>query len=119
VCRRSAPPVQIAGGIAGGAGSRDTRQMPETRSKAEQFAAYAAALGWRASTRPITHRDYADKSNRQLGWTVIARRDDEVVTATWIDEVAVGPIGWHSSSVGEHPIPNRRSAERIVDGPAA
>jgi hypothetical protein len=93
--------------------------MPETRSKAEQFAAYAAALGWRASTRPITHRDYADKSNRQLGWTVIARRDDEVVTATWIDEVAVGPIGWHSSSVGEHPIPNRRSAERIVDGPAA
>jgi hypothetical protein len=89
--RRSAPLVQIAGGSARGAGSRDTRQMPETRSKAEQFVAYAAARGWRASTRPITHRDYAEQSNRQPGWTVIARRGDEVVTATWIDEVAVGP----------------------------
>ena len=37
---------------------------------------------------PITHRDYADKRHKQSGWTAIARRESEIVTATWIGEVA-------------------------------
>ncbi|MDT4959700.1 MAG: hypothetical protein QOD31_3499, partial [Pseudonocardiales bacterium] len=74
------------------------------RSKAELFVEFAEAHRWSAGARPITHRDYADKRHKQAGWTAIARRDSEIVTATWIDEVAIGPIGWHSTDVVNEPI---------------
>ena len=45
---------------------------------------------WEIEVRRITHRDCPDKRYRQAGWTVIARRSDEVVTATWIDEAVTG-----------------------------
>ncbi len=58
--------------------------------KAEAFAAFAKSHNWHVEARRITHRDYPDKRYVQAGWTVIARRDSEVITATWIDEVAIG-----------------------------
>lgn len=87
----------------------------EPNSKAEAFAEFATSLGWTARTHKITHRDYPGKKYRQAGWSVIARRGQEVVTATWIDEVAAGPIGWHSSSDTQTPIPNQASARRIIE----
>lgn len=89
-----------------------------TLSKAEKFAAFAQDCGWSARARPITHRDYPDKTSKQAGWTVIARRHNEVVTATWIDEVAIGPIGWHSTTTNNQPIPNQSSARKIISAPA-
>jgi hypothetical protein len=46
--------------------------------------------------------------------TAIARNYDEVVTVTWIDEAALGPIGWHSTASAGEPIPNQATARRIV-----
>lgn len=89
--------------------------MIDESSKAHAFAAFAAAHDWKAEVRRITHRDYPDKRDRQTGWTVIARRGAEVVTATWIDEVAIGPIGWHSIQSSQQPIPNQASARRIIE----
>ncbi|MCW2528234.1 MAG: hypothetical protein JWM76_3094 [Pseudonocardiales bacterium] len=83
--------------------------------KAQAFAAFADAHEWDVEARRITHRDYPDKRYRQAGWTVIARRGGEVVTATWIDEVAIGPIGWHSTASAQQPIPNQASARRIIE----
>jgi hypothetical protein len=89
--------------------------MTEESSKARAFATFAGGNGWKAEVRRITHRDYPDKRDRQVGWTVIARRGTEVVTATWIDEVASGPIGWHSTPSSQQPIPNQTSARRIIE----
>ncbi|MBE7189976.1 hypothetical protein [Jatrophihabitans endophyticus] len=83
--------------------------------KAEALAAFADAHGWDAAARPITHRNYPDSRQRQDGWTVIARRGGEVVTATWIDEVAIGPIGWHSTPSVQRPISNQAQAKRILE----
>jgi hypothetical protein len=85
------------------------------RSKAEAFAAFADAHGWDIEVQRITHRDYPNKRYQQAGWTVIARRTSEIVTATWIDEVAIGPIGWHSTPSSQRPIPNQASARRIIE----
>jgi hypothetical protein len=52
--------------------------------------------------RAVTHRDYPNKQYKQAGWTAIARGNDDVVT--WIDEVVIGPIGWHSTSSVNEPI---------------
>jgi hypothetical protein len=82
--------------------------------KAEAFAGFAESHDWQVESRPITHRDYPDKRYRQAGWTVIARRGAEVVSATWIDEVAIGPIGWHSTPSAQRPIPNQATARRII-----
>jgi hypothetical protein len=46
---------------------------------------------------------------------MIARRGPEVITATCIDEVAIGPIGWHSKPSSQQPIPNQASARRIIE----
>jgi hypothetical protein len=89
--------------------------MPEEPSKAHAFATFAGARDWKAEVRRITHRDYPGKRDRQVGWTVIERRGAEVVTATWIDEVAIGPIGWHSTPSSQQPIPNQASARRIIE----
>jgi hypothetical protein len=83
--------------------------------KAEDFAVFARTHGWQVELCRITHRDYPDKRNRQAGWAVIARRSADVVTATWIDEVAIGPIGWHSTGTTQRPIPNQASARRIIE----
>jgi len=88
--------------------------MVEELSKAHSLAKFASANGWAAEIRRITHRDYPDRRNRQVGWTVIARRGTDVITATWIDKVAVGPIGWHSTPSAQEPIPNQASARRII-----
>jgi hypothetical protein len=32
-----------------------------------------------------------NKQYKQARWTAIARKNDEVITVTWIDEVAIGP----------------------------
>jgi hypothetical protein len=85
------------------------------RNKAEAVVAFAEAHHWTAEARRITHRDYPDKTYLQAGWTVIARRGTEAVTATWIDDVAIGPIGWHSTPSRQRPIPNQASARRIVE----
>jgi len=82
--------------------------------KAHAFAAFAEAHGWEVAVRRISHRDYPDKRYRQAGWTVVARRGSDVLTATWIDEVAIGPIGWHSSPSSQQSIPNQASARRII-----
>jgi hypothetical protein len=84
-------------------------------SKAKTFAAFAEAHDRQVEVRQITHRDYPDKRYLQAGWTVVAQRGTEVVTATWIDEVAIGPIGWHSTSSGQRPILNQASARRIIE----
>jgi hypothetical protein len=84
-------------------------------SKAKTFAAFADAHDWQVEVRQVTHRDYPDKRYLQAGWTVVAQRGTEVVTATWIDEVAIGPIGWHSTSSGQRPILNQASARRIIE----
>jgi hypothetical protein len=89
--------------------------MTEESSKACAFATFAGGHGWRAEVRRITHRDYSDKRDRQTGWTVIARRGIGVVPATWIDEVAIGPIGWHSTPSSQQPIPNQASARGIIE----
>jgi hypothetical protein len=83
--------------------------------KAHTFAAFANTHEWDAQIRRISHRGYPDKRYLQAGWTVIARRGTEVVTATWIDEVAIGPIGWHSTPSAQRPIPNQASARRIIE----
>lgn len=93
--------------------------ISEAPSKAEAFAEFANSRNWTAQARKITHRDFPDKQFRQAGWTVIARRGDEVVTATWIDEVAIGPIGWHSTPNAQSPIPNQASARRIPEAEGA
>jgi hypothetical protein len=85
------------------------------QNKAHAFADFAATHQWDVEIRRITHRDYPDKRYRQAGWTVIARRGADVVTATWIDEVAIGPIGWHSTPSAQQPIPNQASVRRIVE----
>jgi hypothetical protein len=89
--------------------------MSGETSKAHAFATFAAAHDWKAEVRRVTHRDYPDERHRQIGWTAIARRGSEVVTATWIDEVAIGPIGWHSSASSQQPIRNQASARRIIE----
>jgi hypothetical protein len=89
--------------------------MTDESYKAHAFAALANTHNWEVETRPITHRDYADKRYRQAGWTVIARRGSDVITATWIDEVAIGPIGWHSTPSSQRPIPNQASVRRIIE----
>lgn len=75
----------------------------EASYKALALKAFAEARDWNAEARQITHRDYPDKRSRQAGWTVIARRGPEVVTATWIDKVAIGPIGWQSGQSAQRP----------------
>jgi hypothetical protein len=87
----------------------------EASVKAEVFAEFARSRDWTATARKITHRDYPDKRYAQAGWTVIARRGGEVITATWIDEVAIGPIGWHSTPDAQTPIPNQATARRLID----
>lgn len=82
--------------------------------KAETFATFAESHNWQVEARRITHRDYPDKRYLQAGWTVIARRGADVVTATWIDEVAIGPIGWHSTPSAQRSIPNQATARRII-----
>lgn len=90
--------------------------MTERESyKAHEFAAFADAHQWDVEVRRISHRDYPDRRYRQAGWTVIARRGAELVTATWIDEVAIGPIGWHSTPSAQRPIANQASARRIIE----
>lgn len=84
------------------------------QNKATRFVEFAQSHGWAARARAVTHRDYPDKKYKQAGWTAIARRHDEVVTVTWIDEVAIGPIGWHSTSSANEPISNQASAKKII-----
>jgi hypothetical protein len=52
--------------------------------KAHALAAFADARKWDVEARRITHRDYPDKRYRPAGWTVIAQRSAEIVTATWL-----------------------------------
>lgn len=87
----------------------------EATTKAEAFAEFARSRGWTAQAHKITHRDYPDKQYLQAGWTVIARRGERVISVTWIDEVAIGPIGWHSTPDMQTPIPNQATARRLVD----
>jgi hypothetical protein len=53
-----------------------------TVGDANPDAARERSHGWKPEVRRITHRDYPDKRDRQVGWKVIARRGTEVVTAT-------------------------------------
>ena len=46
---------------------------------------------------------------------VLRRCGAEVVIATWIDEVAIGLIGWHSIPSAKQPISNQASPRRIVE----
>jgi hypothetical protein len=48
------------------------------------------------------------------GWSVVARRDDAVLTVTWFEETAIGAIGWHSMSSSSRPVRNQASARRII-----
>jgi hypothetical protein len=48
-----------------------------------------------------------------------ARRGDEIVTATWFDEVAVGHIGWHSTPDRERSLSNQSEVRKIIDGSTA
>lgn len=82
--------------------------------KAHAFATFARIHRWDVETRRVTHRDYPGKRFLQAGWTLVARRGEEVVTATWIDEVAIGPIGRYSTPSAQRPISNQASARRII-----
>jgi hypothetical protein len=90
----------------------------DDQDEATEFVRFAQVNGWAARPARVTHRDYADKGRMVEGWSVVARRDDEVVTVTWFDGAAIGPVGWHSSEAASKPIKNQSSARRIIK-PAA
>ena len=93
---------------------RPVRAPAPSADKTSKAEAFADMHGWDVQVRRLTHRNYPDNRYRQAGWTVIARRGHEIVTATWIDEVAVGPIGGHSTPSSQRPISNQASARWIV-----
>ena len=86
----------------------------DDEEEANEFEQFAKANGWTARPARVTHRDYADKRRMVEGWSVVARRDDEVVTVTWFDGAAIGPIGWYSTTSSNKPIKNQASARRII-----
>jgi hypothetical protein len=45
---------------------------------------------------------------------VLARRGGEVLTATWVDGWALGPIGWPAGAQRTHPVKNAASARRCL-----
>jgi hypothetical protein len=45
---------------------------------------------------------------------VLARRGGEVLTATWVDGWALGPIGWRAGAQKTHPVKNAASARRCL-----
>ena len=69
--------------------------MTEESSKARAFATFAGGHGWKAEVRRITHRDYPDKQDRQIGWTVIAAR----LRSLPVDLEHIGVIGQSRRSV--------------------
>jgi hypothetical protein len=91
----------------------------DARSKAENLVADALAQGWRAKAERVTHGDGIEGRETQRGWAMVARRGDEVVTATWFDEVAVGHIGWYSTLERERSLLNQSEVRKIIDAPAA
>ena len=82
--------------------------------EAKDFERVAKENGWDARPARVTHRDYADKQRMIEGWSVVARREDAVVTVTWFDGAAIGPIGWHSTNSSNKPIKNQANARRII-----
>jgi hypothetical protein len=95
------------------------RRNREARSKAETLVADAQARGWRAKAEHVSHGDGIESRETQRGWTMIARRGDEVVTVTWFDEVAVGHVGWHSTPDRERSLSNQSEVRKIIDGSSA
>ena len=91
-----------------------TDDAEDTPSNADRLAQHAEACGWEVERRT---GDLFEQSERRptLGvQTMIAVRRGEVVTATWVDGWALGPIGWHVSPNRVHAVKNAASARRCL-----
>jgi hypothetical protein len=55
------------------------------------------------------------RGSKVLGGTLLARRNNEVITATWMGGSAVGPIGWHSTGKLSHPLKNAKQAAECLE----
>ena len=85
-----------------------------SRGRAARFAQDAREQGWDASE---TGRDLFQQSTERPTLaveSVIARRGTEVITATWVDGWALGPIGWHAAPHKTHPVKNAATARRCM-----
>ena len=89
--------------------------MTDESYKAHAFAAFANTTTGRSRPGLSPTATTPTSAIARPGWTVIARRGSDVITATWIDEVAIGPIGWHSTPSSQRPIPNQASVRRIIE----
>jgi hypothetical protein len=88
-------------------------------TKARALGDIATAHGWDAHIADgDVWRGFENREEQPVGM-LIARRGDEVVTATWVAEVATGPIGWYSSGETTARLKNRAEAERRLKAPPA
>jgi hypothetical protein len=86
-------------------------------SKADDFERHAKPWGGQPS-QARGRTAMGSRGVRRKGFTsVVARRDDEVITATWIDEVAIGPIGSHATREANTTIKNASVARQLLEAP--
>jgi hypothetical protein len=85
-----------------------------SKGRAGQFLQDAVAVGWDATPSGRDVFQQSESRSTLSVESVHARRDDEVLTATWVDGWALGPIGWHSGNGFAHTVKNAATARRCL-----
>lgn len=85
-----------------------------SKGRAARFAADARELKWDTVEIDGDVFEQSDSRATLPVDSVVARRGSEVVTATWVDGWALGPIGWHCAAAHTHPLKNAASARRCL-----